>query len=136
MDVDAHEAYVEVVLRVVESIPPGRVMAYGQVAACVGRGGPRQVGAVLATYGSAVPWWRVVRADGTLPPAHVRRALEHYRLEGTALRGAAAGETGTTRVDMGRAVWPSKSGQAERIPEEGVADEGDDVDQGVREHER
>jgi alkylated DNA nucleotide flippase Atl1 len=47
------EAYVEAVLRVVEAIPPGRVMSYGAIAAAVGRGGPRQVGRVMAVYGGA-----------------------------------------------------------------------------------
>lgn len=105
MDVDAQQAYVEDVLSLVESIPPGRVMAYGQVADCLDRAGPRQVGTVMATYGSGVPWWRVVRADGSLPPAHRHRALAHYRVEGTPLRGAAAGDTGAIRVDMARAGW-------------------------------
>ena len=41
------EEYVEAVLQVVESIPPGRVMSYGAIAECVGQGGPRQVGAVM-----------------------------------------------------------------------------------------
>jgi alkylated DNA nucleotide flippase Atl1 len=100
-----HEAYVEAVLRVVESIPPGRVMAYGQIAHVVGRGGPRQVGAVMSAYGSGVPWWRVVRADGTLPTCHQRGALEHYRVEGTPLSGEAAGGSGATRVHMARAAW-------------------------------
>ena len=69
------EAYVEAVLAAVEAIPPGRVMAYGQVAEYVGSGGPRQVGAVMSRYGSAVPWWRVVTAAGRLPPGSERTAL-------------------------------------------------------------
>jgi len=28
-----------------------------------------------------VPWWRVVRADGSLPPSHESEAGEHYRAE-------------------------------------------------------
>ena len=110
MDANQREAYVEDVLSLVESIPPGRVMAYGQIAECLERGGPRQVGAVMATYGSGVPWWRVVRADGTLPDCHQRGALEHYRVESTPLRGAAAGESGSTRVDMARAAWQPVTG--------------------------
>lgn len=105
MDADEREAYVEDVLSQVEAIPPGRVMAYGSVADAVGRGGPRQVGSVMSAYGSGVPWWRVVRADGTLPQCHQRSALEHYRVEGTPLRGAAAGLSGQSRVDMRRAAW-------------------------------
>ena len=31
-------------------------------------------------------WWRVVRADGSLPPSHDGEALQAYREEGTPLR--------------------------------------------------
>lgn len=74
------------ILDVVDAIPPGRVMTYGDVAAVVGRGGPRQVGTAMARWGGAVPWWRVIRADGSPPVCHEGRALAHYREEGTPLR--------------------------------------------------
>ncbi|MGN0116707.1 MAG: MGMT family protein, partial [Streptomyces albidoflavus] len=80
--------YAERVLDVAELIPPGRVMTYGDIAEWLEEGGPRQVGRVMALYGSAVPWWRVVRSDGALLPGHERRALAHYRAEGTPLREA------------------------------------------------
>ena len=96
------EEYVESVLTVVEQIPAGRVMSYGAIADAVGSGGPRQVGAVMALYGGGVPWWRVVRADGTLPDSHVGRAQEAYLEEGTPLRGDL---TDRPRVDMRRAFW-------------------------------
>jgi alkylated DNA nucleotide flippase Atl1 len=76
------EEYVERVLEIVERIPPGRVTTYGAVAAVVG-GGPRQIGTVMAHHGGPVPWWRVIRADGTLPPSHQDEALDRYRDEGT-----------------------------------------------------
>ena len=92
------EEYVEAVLALVEKVPPGRVTTYGAIAAEVGRGGPRQVGRVMSTYGGGVPWWRVVRADGTLPGCHSGEALEHHRLEGTVLLASG-------RVDMRSAFW-------------------------------
>ncbi|MDQ0986856.1 alkylated DNA nucleotide flippase Atl1 [Streptomyces sp. V2I9] len=99
-------AYAERVLDVADLIPPGRVMTYGDVAEWLGEGGPRQVGRVMALHGSAVPWWRVVRADGTLLPAHELRALEHYRAEGTPLREASRHAEGhLLRLDMRRARW-------------------------------
>ena len=68
-----HEEYVERVLACVERVPRGRVTTYGAIAEAVGRefggGGPRQVGSIMASYGGPVPWWRVVRADGSLPPS-------------------------------------------------------------------
>ncbi|MFJ2748941.1 MULTISPECIES: MGMT family protein [unclassified Streptomyces] len=101
-------AYAERVLEVVERIPPGRVMTYGDVAEWLGEGGPRQVGRVMALYGGAVPWWRVVRADGLPLPDHEVRALEHYRTESTPLRLTAGGEP---RLDMRRARWDGDPGQ-------------------------
>ena len=98
-----HEAYVESVLRVVEAIPAGRVMSYGAVATAVGQAGPRQVGRVMAVYGGTVPWWRVVRADGTLPPSHAR-AQDRYQAERTPL---IRDDDGQVRVDMARASWAS-----------------------------
>ena len=44
----------------------------------------------MSTYGGSVPWWRVVRADGSLPPSHDEEARAHYLEEGTPLRGLRA----------------------------------------------
>lgn len=95
------EVFVESVLRVVEAIPPGRVMAYGEVAAHVGRGGARQVGRVMAQYGGLVPWWRVVRADGSLPDSHGAIARKHYVAEGTPVVVGAD----PVRINMAAASW-------------------------------
>jgi len=94
------EEYVEAVLDVVEAIPAGRVMTYGDVATVVGRrlarGGPRQVGTALREVGAAVPWWRVVRSSG-LPAVHKEEtASALLRVEGCPF---VDGE----RVDMRRA---------------------------------
>jgi len=93
------EDYVEAVLSLVEQVPPGRVTTYGAIAEAIGRFGPRRVGAVMAEHGAAVPWWRVVRADGTVPPALVDRAREHHLAEGTPYRPSGA-------VDLRIARWP------------------------------
>ena len=100
--------YAERVLSAAELIPPGKVMTYGDVAEWLGEGGPRQVGRVMALYGGAVPWWRVIRADGRFLPGHEQRALAHYREEGTPLRdvggvGAAPGHM--PRVNLREARW-------------------------------
>lgn len=99
--------YAERVLEAVERIPPGRVLTYGDVAEWLEEGGPRQVGGVMSRYGSAVPWWRVVRADGRPLPGSEQRALARYRAEGTPLR-AAAREGGPRRLDMRRARWDGR----------------------------
>jgi alkylated DNA nucleotide flippase Atl1 len=101
------------VLDVVDSIPPGRVMSYGDIAEYLGwvRGdeqgtgpGPRQVGRVMSVYGGAVAWWRVIHADGTPPACHQHAALARYLAEGTPLRSARP----PVRVDMRRARWPGR----------------------------
>ncbi len=97
------EGYVERVLELVEQIPPGRVTTYGAIAAVVG-GGPRQVGSVMARHGGPVPWWRVVRADGTLPPSHDDRARENHLAEGTPLRNS------NGALEMRRAFWDPATG--------------------------
>ena len=97
--------YLEAVLDVVAAIPPGRATTYGTVADVVaerlGRGGPRQVGAVLARTGADVPWWRVVNAAGR-PAAHLRtRALAALRADGCPL----AGDGDDAHVVLRRAIW-------------------------------
>jgi alkylated DNA nucleotide flippase Atl1 len=80
------EDWVEEVLAIVEAVPPGRVTTYGTIAQALGRYGARRVGNVMATHGGGVPWWRVVRADGSLPPSHQGEARQAYLEEGTPLR--------------------------------------------------
>ncbi|MFF4285047.1 MGMT family protein [Streptomyces sp. NPDC001739] len=102
-------AYAERVLSVAELIPAGRVMTYGDVAEYLDEGGPRQVGRAMALYGGAVPWWRVVRADGQLLPGSELRALAHYRDEGTPLREASrAADDHIPKLDMRRARWDGR----------------------------
>ena len=94
--------FAEAVLGIVDQIPAGMVLAYGDVAEMLGQGGPRQIGAVMSRYGSSVTWWRVIRTSGEAPEGLQDEALAHWREEGTALvRGALAGR----RVDMRLARW-------------------------------
>lgn len=95
---DARVDYVEAVLAVIDDIPPARVMTYGLIADVLGAGGPRQVAAVLSREGGSVAWWRVIRADGTLPESLRAEARVHYLEEGTPLRADG-------RVDLRAAVW-------------------------------
>ncbi|MBG0739497.1 MGMT family protein [Paeniglutamicibacter antarcticus] len=97
--------YINAVLEVVDLIPVGAVLAYGDIAVLLDDGGPRQVGAVMSRYGSAVAWWRVIRASGQPPVCHDARALEHYCDEGTALRPASPRAQDNWRVDIAAARW-------------------------------
>src|SRR4051795_2980414 len=70
------------VLDRVRAIPPGFVRTYGDVSP----GAPRFAGSVLAgTDDPTVPWFRVVRADGSLPKGERQRAL--LDAEGVPFRG-------------------------------------------------
>lgn len=82
---------VDEVREAVAAIPPGRVLSYGDIAARLGVG-PRQVGRAMTLLDDAVPWWRVVHADGTPATCHGGTAPALLRAEGTPLI--------RTRVDM------------------------------------
>jgi methylated-DNA-protein-cysteine methyltransferase related protein len=94
-------AYVEAVLKLVETIPPGRVISYGAVAEYLsdafGRGSPRRVCTIMAQYGGSVPWYRVVSSNGRLPLGHEEQARRLLESEGVALR--------TDRVPMATYAW-------------------------------
>ena len=76
------------IVRVIESIPPGQTRSYADVArdaGCPGR--HRLVGRILSVSLDALPWWRVVYADGRLPP--VNPTLQQNKLidEGVRVEG-------------------------------------------------
>jgi alkylated DNA nucleotide flippase Atl1 len=89
--------FVDAVTAVIESIPEGEVMTYGEVAAESGYpGAARAVGNVLGGSGGELPWWRVVTATGRLVPGHEADHARRLRAEGVSLR------TGPSRVAMER----------------------------------
>lgn len=92
--------FVSRVLAVVDAIPPGTVMTYGDVAATIGSRAARAVGTVMARYGSEVAWWRVIRSGGHPPVCHEGRALEQYESESTPLTWM---PDGSYRVNLGLA---------------------------------
>jgi alkylated DNA nucleotide flippase Atl1 len=78
----------------VRAIPVGFVRTYGDISP----GAPRVAGAVLhACHDPAVPWQRVVRADGSLAKGDRQRRL--LEAEGVPFRGS--------RVDMRVARLPA-----------------------------
>jgi methylated-DNA-protein-cysteine methyltransferase related protein len=77
------------ILARIRAIPEGSVQTYGDI----DPDAPRLVGHVLATTTADVPWYRVVRADGTVPMGS--RQLAKLRREGVPMRG--------DRVDLRRA---------------------------------
>ena len=101
--------YREAVLDLVAVIPAGRVMTYGSLAEVLrdrlDRGGPRQVGQVLARAGGGVPWWRVVNASGEPPARYRTEAMARLRAEGCPLTDGATHDHAEARVVLRRALW-------------------------------
>ena len=59
--------FYEQVYAIVEQIPYGKVMSYGQIAWLLGRPrGARVVGWAMRCCPEHLPWQRVVKADGTV----------------------------------------------------------------------
>ena len=74
------------VAAVVDSIPPGEVLTYGEVAIEAGApGAARAVGRVLSEAEVPMAWWRVVTASGRLVPGHEVEHARRLRAEGVTL---------------------------------------------------
>lgn len=99
----ARGTFRERVLRIVRSVPPGRVTTYGQVALLAGSPrAARQVGGVL--YGSRgrdeIPWQRVVNAKGGISTYKIGAG----ELQEALLRSEGV-EIGPEGVDLRRYGW-------------------------------
>ncbi|WP_426753742.1 MGMT family protein [Myxococcus sp. Y35] len=75
------------VWQAVRAIPRGQVRSYAQVALYAGRpGAARGVGREMATLPHQpdvpLPWWRVIRSDGTLAPQVAHEQARRLRAEG------------------------------------------------------
>jgi alkylated DNA nucleotide flippase Atl1 len=87
------------VIDAVQAIPEGFVRTYGDISP----GAPRFTGTVLRGVGPEVPWWRVVRADGSLAQGERQRAL--LDAEGVPFRA-----TDPPRVDLSVCRIPHDAG--------------------------
>ncbi len=98
--------FARLVLDLVDRIPPGRVMAYGDISEWLEQGTPRIVARVMSTYGSEASWWRVLRTDGTLAAEVRERQAPLLEDEGVVwkVRGH--------RVDMTTARWNPRTAAA------------------------
>ncbi len=80
--------FTERVIEVRRGLGPGEVVAYGEVAAEAGYpGAARAVGNLLRRGVADVPWWRVVRADGTLVCHAAAEQARRLRAEGVSVKG-------------------------------------------------
>jgi methylated-DNA-protein-cysteine methyltransferase-like protein len=97
----------DAVYNVVRTIPKGRVLGYGHVAAILGE--PRRarhVGFALSRLepGAEVPWWRVIRSNGeiALKGDPTRGPLQRARL---IEEDVAFVDRARTKVDMKTSQW-------------------------------
>lgn len=93
----------ERVIAVVEAVPEGRVVTYGQVASLIGSPrAARQVGnALYRLRDDSVPWQRVVNAGGGLSTYRIGAGeLQRALLEAEGVRFDAEG-----RIDLERYRW-------------------------------
>jgi methylated-DNA-protein-cysteine methyltransferase related protein len=85
-----HDARAAEILDRIRDIPSGHVQTYGDI----NPDAPRLVGRVLATtHEEDLPWFRVVRSDGSVTQGERQREL--LRKDGVPMRG--------DRVDLERA---------------------------------
>ena len=106
----------------VRTIPPSRVMTYGQVAECVTARAftARQVGAAMHTVPSGVPWQRVIGANGHLPIGKRSPHLKARQIELLITEGVPFLPDGE-RVNLRQAQWqPPDPADA---PQPGLFDE-------------
>lgn len=74
--------FTEAVIEVIESLEPGDVAAYGEIATEAGfPGAARAVGNLLRTV-PGLPWWRVVNSAGRLAPGNEQEQAQRLRAEG------------------------------------------------------
>ena len=96
-------AFDDAVRAVLHDLPPGDTYSYAWVASQAGYPGrARAVGALLASADDALPWWRVVRADGRFVDHLAREQAARLRREGVeSVNGRVVGHT--NHVPRGRA---------------------------------
>jgi methylated-DNA-protein-cysteine methyltransferase-like protein len=95
----------EAVYDFVSTVPPGKVVTYGQVAGMVDGVSltPRQVGGIMYSTPTDVPWQRVVGAKGYLPIG--KRATELMMTQRRILELEGVKFLPNDRIDMASHQW-------------------------------
>lgn len=86
----AQTPWLDAVRAAVRAIPRGQTASYAQVALRAGRPGAARAVARALRLIEGVPWWRVVRSDGTLAPAVAAEQQRRLAREGVRRRAGAA----------------------------------------------
>ena len=92
------------VYKIVERIPAGRVMTYGQIAAVCGHPrAARQVGQAAHWGPHGLPWQRVVHKDGSLARGYTTGGYEAHKRD-LAADGVAV-DRNYKVIDLERRLW-------------------------------
>lgn len=97
----------ESVFRIVNEIPFGKVLSYGEVGRLAGCTG-RQVGQIMSSLDGPGPvvehvkWWRVVAFDGNMPIAKRNPLLEKDQKERLESEGVLFDDRGKVRMSQYR----------------------------------
>jgi len=99
-------SFVQLVASVVRAIPRGSTLSYAGVALRANKpGGARQVVRALNAL-KGIPWWRVIKSDGTLAKEMVSKQAPRLRREGVEVVGrrvsSAASSGGAARTRTAR----------------------------------
>jgi methylated-DNA-protein-cysteine methyltransferase-like protein len=103
------------------TVPPGKVVTYGQVAGCVQEVAftARQIGVAMRYAPPDVPWQRVVGAGGRLPIAKLSPEMKVRQRDLLVAEGVSFHPRDPDRVDMARSQWlpPDPGGQQDLFAE-------------------
>jgi methylated-DNA-protein-cysteine methyltransferase-like protein len=104
---NAEEEIYASVYAFVRTVPPGKVVTYGQVAGMLEGVSltARQVGTAMRTVPAGVPWQRVVGAGGILPIAKRSLELKSRQRELLEQEGVVFLPGDSERVDMRQSQW-------------------------------
>jgi methylated-DNA-protein-cysteine methyltransferase related protein len=80
----------EAVAHVVRSIPRGTTLSYGQVALYAGKPGAARAVVQALHRLKDIPWWRVIRSNGTLAPQVADEQYRRLKKEGWRASGLSA----------------------------------------------
>lgn len=87
--------WLRAVQRAVKAIPKGQTASYARVALVAGKpGAARAVVRALHALDD-VPWWRVLRSDGTVAPQVADEQLEKLKAEGVSFIGRRVKSSGS-----------------------------------------
>lgn len=102
--------FTENILGVIQSIPEGRVLSYGRVAALAGNPrGARQVSRILHSMSQKhdLPWHRVVNASGRISLPRGRG----YELQKALLESEGVYFSPSHRIDLSAYLWEPDTGE-------------------------